>query len=46
VRNLPRGTREIQGREARLISVREPQKVTERVVDCHIAPYDQTDFSG
>lgn len=46
VRKLPKGTRSIQGREARLISVREPEKVTERVVDLHIAPYNQTEYSG
>ena len=46
VRKLPKGTRTIQGREARLISVREPEKVTERVVDLHIAPYNQTEFTG
>ena len=46
VRGLPRGTREIQGREARLCIVREAEKVTERTVDCHIAPYDRPDVSG
>src|SRR5487761_2787750 len=46
IRNLPKGTRSIQGREARLVVVREPEKVTERVVDCHIAPYGHTEFSG
>jgi len=45
-RDLPKGTRSITGREARLISVREPSKITERMVDCHIAPYDQTEFTG
>ena len=46
VRKLPKGTRSIQGREARLVVVREPEKVTERVVDAHIAPYNHTEFSG
>jgi hypothetical protein len=46
VRKLPKGTRSIQGREARLVIVREPEKVTERVVDAHIAPYDHTEFTG
>jgi hypothetical protein len=46
VRKLPKGTRTIQGREARLIVVREADKVTERTVDCHIAPYGKTEFSG
>jgi hypothetical protein len=38
VRGLPKGRRTIEGREARLIIVREANKVTERVVDAHIAP--------
>lgn len=46
IRRLAKGTRAIQGREARLILVREPEKVTERVVDAHIAPYGETEFSG
>jgi len=46
VRQLPKGTRSIQGREARLIIVREPHKVTERQVDCHIAPYNHSEFTG
>jgi hypothetical protein len=46
VRGLARGTRTIQGREARLCIVREAEKVTERTVDCHIAPYDKPEFSG
>jgi hypothetical protein len=46
VRHLPKATRAVQGREARLIIVREPAKVTERVVDAHIAPYDHPEFSG
>jgi hypothetical protein len=46
VRNLPKGTRRIQGREARLVVVREPDKRTERVVDLHIAPHNQPEVSG
>lgn len=46
VRGLARGTRAIQGREARLCIVREAEKVTERTVDCHIAPYDKPEISG
>jgi hypothetical protein len=46
VRNLPKGTREIQGREGRLVVVREPDKRTERVVDLHIAPHGQPEVSG
>lgn len=46
VRKLPKATRSITGREARLIVVREQGKVTERVVDGHIAPYDHTEVTG
>jgi hypothetical protein len=46
VRNLPKGTRAIQGREGRLVVVREPDKRTERVVDLHIAPLRQPEVSG
>ena len=46
VRNLPKGTREVQGREARLVVVREPDKRTERVVDLPIAPLRQPEVSG
>jgi len=46
VRNLPKGTREIQGREGRLVVVRKPDTLTERVVDLHIAPLKQPEVSG
>lgn len=46
IRKLPKGTREISGREARLISVHDVQPDAERVVDCHIAPYDNTRYTG
>lgn len=46
VRKLLRGTREITGREARLVTVREPSRRTERVVDCHIAPHGHAQVSG
>lgn len=46
VRKLPKGKRSISGREARLIVVREQGKVTERVVDGHIAPYNHPEFTG
>lgn len=46
VRKLPKGTRTITGREARFISVHGAQSNAERVVDCHIAPYEQTRYTG
>ena len=46
VRKIPKGTRSIQGREARFIAVREPEVRTERIVDCHIAPYQHTEVTG
>ena len=46
VRKLPKGTRVITGREARLISAHEAQNNADRVVDCHIAPYDNTRYTG
>jgi len=46
VRKLPKGTRTIVGREARFISVHGAQSNAERIVDCHIAPYEQTRFTG
>jgi len=46
VRNLPKGTRTIVGREARFISVHDDKPNAERCVDCHIAPYEQTRFTG
>jgi hypothetical protein len=46
VRKLPKGTRAITGRLARFISVHEAQPNVERVVDCHIAPYENTRYTG
>ena len=46
VRKLAKGTRTISGREARLISVRDTKPDSQRVVDCHIAPYENTRFTG
>ena len=46
VRGLPKGTRAIAGREARFISVHPAESKASRVVDCHIAPYDQPAFTG
>jgi hypothetical protein len=46
VRKLPKGTRSITGREARLISAHGAQPDADRVVDCHIAPYESTHFTG
>lgn len=46
VRQLPKGTRTITGREARLISVHDAKPNSPRVVDCHIAPYENTRFTG
>lgn len=46
IRQLPKGTRKITGREARLISVHDAQPNAERVVDCHIAPYENTRYTG
>lgn len=46
VRGLAKGTRTIAGREARFISVHPADAKTQRVVDCHIAPYDQPAFTG
>jgi hypothetical protein len=46
VRKLPRGTRTIAGREARFISVHDAQPGSDRVVDCHIAPYENTRYTG
>jgi len=46
VRKLPKGTRTITGREARLISAHDAQPNSDRVVDCHIAPYEDTRFTG
>jgi len=46
VRKLAKGTRTIAGREARFISVHDAQPNADRVVDCHIAPYDNTRYTG
>lgn len=46
VRKLLKGTRAIAGREARFISVHAAESKSSRVVDCHIAPYDQPAFTG
>jgi hypothetical protein len=46
VRKLPKGTRTIAGREARFISVHDAQPGSDRVVDCHIAPYENTRYTG
>lgn len=45
-RQLPKGTRTISGREARFISVHDVESTLGRVVDCHIAPYDNTRYTG
>jgi len=46
IRKLPKGTRTIVGREARYISVHGAQPDADRVVDCHIAPYENTRYTG
>jgi hypothetical protein len=46
VRKLAKGTRTISGREARFISVHDAQPNSERVIDCHIAPYENTRYTG
>jgi len=46
VLKLAKGTREIAGREARFISVHGAESKDSRVVDCHIAPYDNPAFTG
>lgn len=46
VRKLIKGTRAIAGREARFIAVHSAESKSNRVVDCHIAPYDQAAFTG
>jgi len=45
-RKLPKGIRTITGREARFISVHDARPNSERVVDCHIAPYENTRYTG
>lgn len=45
-RKLPKGKREQTTREVRLISVHRHQARTDRVLDLHLAPHDQTEVSG
>jgi hypothetical protein len=45
-RELAKGTWETNGREVRLISVHKVQDTLDRKIDLHIAPYNQTDFTG
>lgn len=46
VRKLAKGTRTITGREARFIATHAAGSTKGRVVDCHIAPYDQPEYTG
>jgi hypothetical protein len=46
VRNLAKGTRSIAGREARLIAVHPAEHREKRIVDIHIAPYEDTAYTG
>jgi len=46
VRKLAKGTRSIAGREARLVVVHPPKSREKRVVDIHIAPYEDTAYTG
>lgn len=46
VRKVLKGTRSIAGREARFIAVHKAEGNGDRVVDCHIAPYDTPAFTG
>lgn len=46
VRQLAKGTRTIAGREGRLIAVHPAQRQDQRVVDLHIAPYDDVAYTG
>jgi hypothetical protein len=46
VRNLAKGTRTIAGREGRLIAVHPADRQHQRVVDMHIAPYDDVAYTG
>lgn len=46
VRKLAKGTRTIAGREARLIAVHAAESREKRTVDIHIAPYEDTDYTG
>ena len=46
VRKLAKGTRTIAGREGRLIAVHPVQRQDQRIVDLHIAPYDDVAYTG
>lgn len=46
VRKLIQGTWETKGREARFISVHEPGDTLARTVDLHVAPHNQTEYTG
>lgn len=46
VRDLAKGTRSITGREARLTAVHPAKNREKRVVDIHIAPYEDTAYTG
>jgi hypothetical protein len=46
VRKLAKGTRTIAGREGRLIAVHPAQRQDQRIVDLHIAPYDDVAYTG
>jgi hypothetical protein len=46
VRKLPKATWETNGREVRFISVHEPEDTVNRKVDLHIAPHNQTEYTG
>jgi len=46
VRKLAKGTRVIAGREARLIAVHPAHNRETRIVDIHIAPYEDTAYTG
>jgi hypothetical protein len=46
VRKIPKGKRKIVGREARLICAHGEDSEAVKIVDCHIAPYEQTHFTG
>jgi hypothetical protein len=46
IRKLPKGTRAIAGREARFVTAHPAHSNADRVVDCHIAPYEQTRYTG
>ena len=45
IRGLVKGTRKISGREGRFILVHPLDSKAERVVDCHIAPYENTRYA-